>query len=132
MLRRWKEKNGMKATYRKLANIFASQGRRNLAEKLCKLMVDQSSDENISTAIMRYGDHLRGVYQTELSYSLDTSDFLPSQTCTVFNLALIGHDRIQYGTEMIKHVQEILNSQKEEEIKEVKLENIFKSGQPGR
>ena len=48
MLGKWKEKNGMKATYRKLAKIFASQGRRNLAEELCKILTEEScsSDED--------------------------------------------------------------------------------------
>ena len=141
MLGKWKEKNGTKATYRKLAKIFASQGRKNLAEELCKILTEEnsSSDEDqaenkhmkTSAAIIaQYGDHLRSIYQTELSYSLEISDFIPSQTRAVFNLALIGHERIQYGTEIMKRMQEILSSEIEEK-KEVKLENIFKSGQHG-
>ena len=142
MLGKWKEKNGTKATYRKLAKIFSSQGRRNLVEELCKILTEESSssDEDqileskhmkTSAAIIaQYGDHLRSLYQTELSYSLEISDFIPSQTRAVFNLALIGHERIQYGTEIMKRMQEILSSEIEEK-KEVKLENIFKSGQHG-
>ena len=142
MLGKWKEKNGTKATYRKLAKIFASQGRRNLVEELCKILTEESSssDEDqileskhmkTSAAIIaQYGDHLRSLYQTELSYSLEISDFIPSQTRAVFNLALVGHERIQYGTEIVKRMQEILSSEIEEK-KEVKLENIFKSGQHG-
>ena len=66
----------------------------------------------------------------ELTYSLEMSDFLLSQTCTMFNLALIGRERIQYGTEIMKRMQEIFNSETEE-IKEIKLENIFKIDQHG-
>ncbi|MCG8624857.1 MAG: NACHT domain-containing protein, partial [Proteobacteria bacterium] len=113
-----------------------------MAEELCKILMEESSssDEDqileskhmkTSAAIIaQYGDHLRSIYQTELSYSLEISDFIPCQTRTVFNLALIGHERIQYGTEIMKRMQEILSSEIEEK-KEVKLENIFKSGQHG-
>ena len=92
---------------------------------------ESKSTKQNTTIITQYGVHLRGVYCTELAYS-EMSDFLPSQTCTVFNLALIGHDRIQYGTELVKRMLEILNSEKDEEMNEVKLENIFKSYQYGR
>ena len=144
MLGKWKEKNGTKATYRKLAKIFASQGRRNLAETLCDFLANQegSSDDDLenkskkpqnAAIIMQYREHLRGIYQTELrTYSLEMPDFLPSPTYRVFNLALIGHERIQYGTEIMKCMQEILNGEMEEKS-EVKLENIFKNGdQHGR
>ena len=144
MIGKWKEKNGMKATYRKLARVFVSQGLRHLAEKLCAILMEEtSSDDNpesenkkpSETIITRFGDHLRGIYHTKLtSNCLNMPNFLPSHTCMVFNLALIGHERIQYGTEIMKRMQEILNNDKEEdqEIKEVKLENIFKSYQCGR
>ena len=41
MLGKWKEKNGTKATYKKLAKILASQDRRYLVEKLCKILMEE-------------------------------------------------------------------------------------------
>ena len=40
-LRRWKDKNLFKATYRVLVDVFLKLGKANLAEKVCKLLVDE-------------------------------------------------------------------------------------------
>ena len=40
-LRRWKAKNLFKATYQVLVDVFLKLGRADLAEKVCKLLVDE-------------------------------------------------------------------------------------------
>ena len=40
-LRRWKDKNLFKATYRVLVDVFLKLGKANLAEKVCRLLVDE-------------------------------------------------------------------------------------------
>ena len=39
-LRRWKDKNLFKATYRVLVDVFLQLGKANLAEKVCRLLVE--------------------------------------------------------------------------------------------
>ena len=143
MLKVWKQKKGKNATYRKLAKILASQGRRNVAETLCETVKgstseelmesEQPQDKVMEAIIAKYGDHLRGVYQTELGYHLVLGS-LPSPTHPhVFNLALISQRNIEYGT-AVKHQMELILKGDVEEIlgekEEVKLENIFQIEQP--
>ena len=40
-LRRWKDKNLFKATYRILVDVFLKLGRADLAERVCRLLVDE-------------------------------------------------------------------------------------------
>ena len=40
-LRRWKNKYLFKATYRVLVDVFLKLGKANLAEKVCRLLVDE-------------------------------------------------------------------------------------------
>ena len=42
-LRRWKAKNLFKATYRVLVDVFLKLGRADLAEKVCRLLVDEGT-----------------------------------------------------------------------------------------
>ena len=42
-LRRWKDKNLFKATYRVLVDVFLKLGKTSLAEKVCRLLVDEGT-----------------------------------------------------------------------------------------
>ena len=42
-LRRWKNKNLFKATYRVLVDVFLRLGQADLAEKVCRLLVDEGT-----------------------------------------------------------------------------------------
>ena len=42
-LRRWKNKNLFKATYRVLVDVFLKLGRADLAEKVCRLLVNEGT-----------------------------------------------------------------------------------------
>lgn len=142
MLKEWKQKFGKQATYRKLARILVLSERRDVAEKVCEMASHSSHDSTLKSVpsqgravcadIAKYGEHLRGIYQTELRYSLDM-DSLPSPTPErVFNLVLIPSQRkVQYGTAAVKKVMEFIRTGEVEEVhdKEVKLENIFRSEQ---
>ena len=143
LLKVWKQKKGKKATYRELAKLLASQGRRDVAETLCEMVKgsiseermesEQPQDKGMGAIIAKYGDHLRGVYQTELGYHSALGN-LPSPTHPhVFNLALISQRNIEYGTAVKRLMELILKGEVEEilgEKKEVKLENIFQIEQP--
>ena len=43
MLRRWKNKNLFKATYQVLVDVFLKLHRADLAEKVCRLLVDEGT-----------------------------------------------------------------------------------------
>ena len=146
MLQKWKRKKGRKATYRALAKKFVSQGRTDLAETLCEIIQrdrsssssDDDGDEvvksknsrkSMQSAIARYGSHLRSVYRVGPRHLLST-EFPPSPTRMIFNLALITDRSVRYG-ESFKRVLELLQEGKVEEImakkKQVLLEDIFKT-----
>ena len=42
-LRKWKSKNSFKATYRVLVDVFLNLVRADLAEKVCRLVVDEGT-----------------------------------------------------------------------------------------
>ncbi len=51
MLRKWREKSGRKATYRRLAKVFYKQQRADLVDEIRKLFLDDSSsssDESVT------------------------------------------------------------------------------------
>ena len=146
MLQKWKQKKGRKATYRALAKKFVSQGRRDLAETLCEIIQRDSSSsssdddgdevvksknsrKSMQSAIARYGSHLRSVYCVGPRRLLST-EFPPSPTWMIFNLALISDRSVRYG-ESFKRVLELLQEGKVEEImakkKQVLLKDIFKT-----
>ena len=43
ILRRWKNKNLYKATYRVLVDVFLKLSRADIAEKMCRLLVDEGT-----------------------------------------------------------------------------------------
>ena len=48
-LRKWKAKNLFKATYRVLVHIFLKLGRADVAEKVCRLLVDEGMYKSSTT-----------------------------------------------------------------------------------
>ena len=52
-LRKWKDKNLFKATYGALIDVFLKLGRADLAEKVCRLLVDEGMYK-ISTAFSNF------------------------------------------------------------------------------
>ena len=103
MVRKWREKYGKKATYRKLANVFFKLERVDLVEEVCELLHSNSSSEELDgpLAVKRgildsYAEYLRGRYSTELP-AFFTLQWPPPPTRKVFNLAVIGHQTIQRG-----------------------------------
>ena len=46
-LRRWKDKNLFKATYRVLVDVFLRLGKANLAEKVCRLLADEGTQTDV-------------------------------------------------------------------------------------
>jgi hypothetical protein len=64
-LRKWKESNGSKATYRKLICILCSQGRAGTAETLKKILVSSTTiknDDEQGVLINSFHDYLRDCY----------------------------------------------------------------------
>ena len=107
MLRKWKEKFGRKAKYKKLTAVFWDLEQADLVEKVCELLQAEcsssSSDEDDHPATKRsqtsldsYATYLRGRYTTELP-AFFTLQWPPPLTRKVFNLAMIGHQTIQRG-----------------------------------
>ena len=46
MLRKWKQKRGAKATYKRLCRVFTNCGSRDLEEKVAELLVAESSSSS--------------------------------------------------------------------------------------
>ena len=59
-LRKWKAKNLFKATYRVLVDVFLKLSRADLAEKVCRLLVDEgmyksnTASHHLSTIVLSY------------------------------------------------------------------------------
>ena len=105
MLRKWRERFGRKATYRKLAKVFFKLERADLVEEVCELLQTEhsnsSTEEDGPPAAKRsildsYVDYLRGRYSMELP-AFFILQWPPPPTRKVFNLAMIGHQTIQRG-----------------------------------
>ena len=153
MLRKWRERFGRKATYRKLAKVFFKLERTDLVEEVRELLLTESSssssDEDGPLAAKRsildsYADYLRGRYSTELP-AFFTLQWPPPPTRKVFNLAMIGRQTIQRGPideELVRltlrgDVDDIMRGKSSIELKNLfKLDNrrrkiILIEGAPG-
>ena len=124
MLRKWRNKFGRKATYRKLAEALLKLEEAGLVERLCDLIQQpqsitsdiQSQDSckvqgisgvQISTLIdpeeanrriyYHYANTLRDKYRTGIHTSL-TLQWPPPPTHKVFNLAMISERELNYGS----------------------------------
>ena len=123
MLRKWREKLGRQATYRKLANVFTKLKHANLVEELCDLIWQRQSSssdvqpldshklhstsevqsstpsdpEETSRSIRcQYANTLRDKYQSGVPTFL-TFQWPPPPTHKVFNLAMISQRVLHYG-----------------------------------
>ena len=123
MLRKWREKFGRQATYRKLANVFTKLKHAGLVEELCNLIWQRhssSSDvqsldshklhstsevqsstpsdpEETSRSIRcQYANTLRDKYQFGIPTFLNLQ-WPPPPTRKVFNLAMISQRVLRYG-----------------------------------
>ena len=154
MLRKWREKFGRKATYRKLAKVFFKLERVDLVEEVCELLQTEhssSSSEELDgppgakrSILDSYAEYLRGRYSTELP-AFFTLQWPPPPTRKVFNLAMIGHQAIQRGPideELVRltlrgGVDDIMRRKSSIELKNLfKLDNITRKiilieGAPG-
>ena len=130
MLRRWKEKYGKEATYRKLAKVFWKLERTDLVEELCETLSKCSHSDDVASsesALASYADYLRGRYQTQIPSFVTLQLPLP-RTSHVFNLAMIQEQNVKYNPvdeDMVRlmlqgRVNDILHQKTP-----VKLEDIF-------
>ena len=137
MLRKWKERFGRKATYRKLAKVFFKLERVDLVEEVCELLQTEhsssSSEEDAPPAAKRsildsYAEYLRGRYSRELP-AFFTLQWPPPPTCKVFNLAMIGHTTIHRGPIDEELVRLILRGNVDDIMRRkssIELKNLFK------
>ena len=141
MLRRWREKRGKKATYRKLAEVFWKIGKLNLVEVLCKAMKgDSSSSESEAEsergcdsmeqkwAVASYAEYLKSKYRTTRPPVLSLQ-WPPPPTRTVINLALIEKNPYQYhygpNEELVRLLQRGQVRKAVEGHSEIKLSNLM-------
>ena len=139
MLRRWREKRGKKATYRKLAEVFLKIGKLDLVEVLCKVVKgDSSSSESESErgcdsesmeqkrAVVSYAEYLKSKYRTTRPPVLSLQ-WPPPPTRTVINLALIKKVPYEYGPneELVRLLQRGQVSEAAEGHSEIKLSNLM-------
>ena len=137
MLRKWRERFGRKATYRKLTKVFFKLERVDLVEEVCELLQTEqsssSSEEDAPPAAKRsildsYAEYLRGRYSTELP-AFFTLQWPPPPTHKVFNLAMIGCQTIQRGPIDEELVRLTLRGGVDDIMRRkssIELENLFK------
>ena len=118
MLRKWRNKRGGRATYRKLVEVLLKMNETDLAEKLCNLIWlpqmtggledSTSNDSQIRFRIIRcrYANKLREKYRSGFPTFL-TLQWPPPPTYKVFNLAMIAQRVLRYGPddEMVSLLQ---------------------------
>ena len=101
MLRKWREKFGRQATYRKLARVFTKLNHVDLVEEVCDLIwqahSSNSDPEGKSRSIRsQYANTLKDKYRYGVPTFL-ALDWPPPPTCKVFNLAMISRRALKYG-----------------------------------
>ena len=103
MLRKWKEKFGKRATYRRLARVFWNLDRVNLVRKLCDILQMEGEGDSPPDAkkirrdaLETYANYLRGRYQTDIP-SFFTLQWPPPPTRKVFNLAMVHEEPLRRG-----------------------------------
>ena len=141
MLRKWREKRGKKATYRKLAEVFCKIGKLDLVEVLCKAVQgDSSSSESEAEsehgcesesmeqkrAVASYAKYLKSKYRTTRPPVLSLQ-WPPPPTRTVVNLALIKKDPYEYGPneKFVRLLQRGQVREAAEGHSEIKLSNLM-------
>ena len=140
MLRKWREKFGRQATYRKLANVFTKLKHAGLVEELCDLIWQRHSsssdvqpqdshklhstsevqsstpsdpEETSRSTRCQYANTLRDKYQFGVPTFL-TLQWPPPPTRKVFNLAMISQRVLHYG-----HDEELVRLLQKGNIKDV-------------
>ena len=154
MLRKWREKFGRQATYRKLARVFTKLNHADLVEELCDLIWQphssssdiQSQDshklhstsevqsstlsypEQAKSIRCQYANTLRNKYQSEPPTVL-TAQWPPPPTYKVFNLAMISQRVLRYGPdhELVSLLQKGNVDEVVSPRNEVKLEELSDS-----
>ena len=143
MLRRWKEKNGDKATYRRLAEVFWNVDRVDLAERVSKVITSECSSsesegkseqgcvggsESQRWTVPQYASYLKLRYRTA-GPPIQNDLLLPSPTRTVFNLALIQKERLEFGPneELVRLLQRGQVKEAAESHTEIELSNLMRA-----
>ena len=141
MLRKWRKKNGDKATYKRLARVFWKVDRVDLAGRVCKVLTSEcSSSESEGESeqgcvggsgsqrwtVLRYASYLKGRYCTTRPHIL-SHKLLPPPTRTVFNLALIQKKRLEFGPneELVRLLQRGQVKEAAESHTEIELSNLM-------
>ena len=141
MLRKWRKKNGDKATYRRLAKVFWKVDRVDLAGRVCKVLTSEcSSSESEGESeqgcvggsgsqrwtVPRYTSYLKGRYRTTRPHIL-SHKLLPPPTRTVFNLALIQKQRLEFGPneELVRLLQRGQVKEAAKSHTEIELSNLM-------
>ena len=126
MLRKWKQKFGRKATYRRLEKAFYDCERADLVDKLRNFLL--VSEQTNRTIRCQYANFLKARYQSTVPTFL-TLQWPPPPTYKVFNLAMISQRVLQYGhnEEMVRLLQRGKVSDVVSTRNEVTLEQISRS-----
>ena len=143
MLRKWRKKNGDKATYRRLAKVFWKVDRVDLAGRVCNVLTSEcSSSESEGESeqgcvggsgsqrwtLPMYADYLKGMYRTTRPHVL-SHKLLPPPTHTVFNLALIQKETVEFGPneELVRLLQRGQVMEAVESHTEIELSNLMRA-----
>ena len=140
MLKKWKEKQGHKATYKRLVEVFEDAENIVLVEEVYKILKEESSSStsdseeelNLGSAkrprwcLTRYANYLKGRYCSTTPPVLSLQ-WPPPPTHTVFNLALIQKERIEYGPneELVRLLQRGQVDEAAEVHTEFELSNLL-------
>ena len=119
MLRKWREKFGRQATYRKLARVFTKLNHADLVEEVCDLIwqahssssdiqsqdshklhstseVQRDPEDTSKSILSQYANTLKDKYRSGVPTFL-TLQWPPPPTHKVFNLAMISQRVLKYG-----------------------------------
>ena len=138
MLRKWKEKFGKRATYRRLARVFWKLGRVDLVGELCDILQMEGGPPDSKKvgrdALKTYADYLRERYQTDIP-SFFTLQWPPPPTRKVFNLAMIHEEPLRRGPVNEELVRLMLKGRVNDVMQRksaIELEDLFKPAVHGK
>ena len=143
MLRRWSEKRGHNATYQELAKVFWKLGKLSLVEEVCNVLTSESfSSESEGESeqgcaggsgsqrwtVPRYISYLKRRYCTTRP-PVQSHQLLPPPTRTVFNLALIQKEKLEFGPneELVRLLQRGQVKEAAESHTEIELSNLMRA-----
>ena len=144
MLRRWREKRGKKATYKKLAEVFWKIANLSLVEVVVDILKNESSSSESEGeveqsgagqkwSVAKYAEFLRSRYHTTRPPVLSLQ-WPPPPTHTIFNLALVQKQRLEHGPdeELVRLLQRGQVSEVVESQSEIELHNLMTADNMGR